>query len=472
MIIKPTHMKKKTMLIYTALLLFAVALLVFSCKKTVKKEVVRPPLSEVKHVDWSRPAVIYEVNTRQFSKEGTFKGVEKELPRLKEMGIDLLWLMPVNPIGIKNHKGKLGSYYSVRDYKAINPDYGNMDDFKQLVAAVHALGMKIIIDWVPNHSSWDNALTKTHPEYYMKDSLGGFLSAFDWTDVIRFDYKNPGLRHYMIETMEWWYKETGIDGFRCDVAHMVPVDFWDECRAALDSIRPVFMLAEADQPFLHKKAYDATYDWKFYHVMNEIAKGRMNARAVVDHFNWVDTTYPGDSYLMQFTSNHDENSWNGTEYERLGEGAKTFAVLCATLPDMLLIYNGQESAFNRRLKFFEKDSITWGKYELKDFYKTLIMLKKNNKAIWNGNGGRPEWIETNQDTTVLAFERIRDNDAVLVVANLSARPVDAVLKEPAMKGEFTEIFSGKKTSIDEKTRFSLKPWEYLVFTNQGPAAAK
>jgi glycosidase len=455
-------MKKNSLMIYI-LLVFLLALGIFiSCVSKEKKPVVRPPLSEVKHLEWTRSAVIYEVNIRQFSKEGSFKGVEKELTRLKELGIDILWLMPVNPIGIKNHKGKLGSYYSVKDYSTVNPDYGKMDDFKQLVQEVHKLGMKIIIDWVPNHSSWDNPLTISHPEYYLKDSVGKFQSAFDWTDVIRFDYNNPGLRKYMTETMEWWYKETGIDGFRCDVAHMVPVDFWDQLRASLDSIKPIFMLAESDQPFLHKKAYDATYDWKFFHIMNEIARGKMNAREVSKHFNWVDSIYPGDSYLMQFTSNHDENSWSGTEFERMGEGAKTFAVLCATLPDMLLIYNGQESGFNRRLKFFEKDSISWGKYELKDFYKTLINLKKENKAIWNGNGGKPQWITTSKDTSVIAFARVSEQNEIVVLANLSARNLDITIKNTLVEGEFTDVFTNKKVTLNKGSKFILKPWEYIV----------
>jgi cyclomaltodextrinase len=455
-------MKRNSLMIYV-LLVFLVALGIFiSCVSKEKKPLVRPALSEVKHLDWTRSAVIYEVNIRQFSKEGTFKGVEKELTRLKELGIDILWLMPVNPIGIKNHKGKLGSYYSVKDYSTVNPDYGKMDDFKQLVQEVHKLGMKIIIDWVPNHSSWDNPLTISHPEYYLKDSLGKFQSAFDWTDVIRFDYNNPGLRKYMTESMAWWYKETGIDGFRCDVAHMVPVDFWDQLRASLDSIKPIFMLAESDQPFLHKKAYDATYDWKFFHIMNEIAKGKMNAREVSKHFNWVDSIYPGDSYLMQFTSNHDENSWSGTEFERMGEGAKTFAVLCSTLPDMLLIYNGQESGFNRRLKFFEKDSISWGKYELKDFYKTLINLKKENKAIWNGNGGRPQWIATSRDTSVVAFARVSELNQIVVLANLSARNLDIIIKNTPVEGEFTDVFTNKKVTLNKGSKFILKPWEYIV----------
>jgi glycosidase len=457
-------MEFKPQILILLCLLALSGIVIYSCTRQ-QKPIVKPPLSEVKHVDWSRNKVIYEVNIRQYSKEGTFVAFQKDLPRIKELGIDLIWVMPINPIGVKNRKGPAGargSYYSVSDFKAVNPEYGSFEDFKNLVNKVHALGMKIILDWVPNHSSWDNELTKTHPEYYLKDSLNRFVSAFDWTDVIRFNYKNEGLRRYMTETMKWWLTETGIDGFRCDVAHMIPVDFWDSLRLALDSIKTVFMVAEADKPEFHKKAFDASYDWKFYHIMNEIAKGKQKATAVEKHFNWVDSIYPGYSYLMQFTSNHDENSWNGTEYERLGEGAKTFEMLCGTLPDMLLIYNGQESAFNRRLKFYEKDSISWGKYELTGFYKTLVALKKRNKALWNGSGGRPEWIKTTQDSSIVAFVRQSEGNIIFVAANLSPKTVEFKLKVSPITDVLKNVFNGDEVKVKEGIPITLKPWEYII----------
>ncbi len=365
-------MKMKTMLIN--LIVFLVFMLGVGVGYTVAQinRSVPPIRSEVKHADWSKNAVIYEVNIRQYSIEGTFKSFERDLPRLKQLGIDILWLMPINPIGVKNRKEPLGSYYSVKDFSSINPEFGKIGDFKQLVKSAHNYGMKLIIDWVPNHSAWDNELSNSHPEYYMKDSVGKFVSPFDWTDVIRFDYNNSNLRKYMINTMKWWLTETDIDGFRCDVASMVPIDFWEQLRPELETVKPVFMVAEADIPELHNKAFDVSYDWKFHHIMNQIAKGKMNANAITKHFNWVDSIYPTNSYLMQFTSNHDENSWNGTEYERLGNGVQTFAVITALLRDMPLIYNGQESSFNRRLKFFAKDSIdsdllTWRSLKCRRF---------------------------------------------------------------------------------------------------------
>jgi glycosidase len=444
-----------------------IAGIAFSYSCTRKKPFIPPARSEVRHADWAKNAVIYEVNIRQFSKEGTFKAFEKDLSRLKEMGIDILWIMPVHPIGIKERKGKLGSYYSVRDYKAINPEFGNMDDFKHLVKATHELGMKLIIDWVPNHTSLDNVLVKNHPEYFLKDSTGKFVSPFDWTDVIRLDYKNPGMRRYMIETMQWWLTETDMDGFRCDVAHMIPTSFWDELRPELDKVKPVFMLAEADIPEQQNKGFDMSYDWKFHHIMNEIAKGKKKATEIMKHFIWVDSVYPGNSYLMQFTSNHDENSWNGTEYERLGDGVQTFAVLAATIPDMLLIYNGQESAFNRRLKFFEKDSITWGKYPLTSFYKTIIGLKKSNKAIWNGEeGGKLQPVKTNRDSSVFAFVREKENQKVLVILNLSAKEMDIKLNSSVLAGDYVELFTQKSAAFTDKEKLFLKPWEYLVYVKK------
>jgi 1,4-alpha-glucan branching enzyme len=446
------------------ILLFVFSLLILTSYSCVQKsDKTLPKLSEVKHPEWSRNAVIYEVNVRQYSKEGTFKAFEKDLPRLKELGVDLIWVMPINPIGEVNRKGELGSYYSVKDYKAINPEFGTIDDFKQLVKATHDLGMKIIIDWVPNHTSWDNVLTKEHPDYYMKDSSGNYVSPFDWTDVIRLDYTNPDTRNYMTETMQWWLTETDIDGFRCDVAHMVPVDFWNELRPQLEKIKPVFMLAESDQPFLNEKAFDMTYDWKFHHIMNQVAQGKMSANAIIDHFNWVDTAYPKDSYILQFTSNHDENSWNGTEFERMNGGAKTFAVISTIMPDMLLIYNGQESAFNRRLKFFEKDSIDWNNYAYADFYKTLANLEDRNTAMRNGSeGGKLQFIMVPDDSTVLACTRITETDKIVMLCNLKNVADTVTIESKLLEGSYKEVFTNEQFNFGKSEEFILQPWQYMV----------
>lgn len=458
-------MKRKLTYIY---LLFLLILLgIGSGIIYAQKRYVPPAMSEVKHVSWSKNAVIYEVNIRQYSKSGTFKAFEHDLPRLKALGVEILWIMPVNPIGEKDRKGKLGSYYSVKDYKAINPEFGTMDDFKHMVSTIHKLGMKVILDWVPNHTSLDNNLVKTHPEYYLKDSLGRMVSPFDWTDVYRLDYTKPATRQYMTQTMQWWLKETDLDGFRCDVAHMIPVDYWNEARVELEKVKPVFMLAEAEQPFLNQKAFDMTYDWTFHHLMNDIAKGKAKASAVFSRFVKVDSTYPGNSYLMEFTSNHDENSWNGSEYERMGAGARTFAVLSATTPGMFLIYNGQESAFKRRLKFFEKDSIDWDNYSLTAFYKKLISLKKTNHALWNGvSGDGLNKISTGRDSVVCAYIREKGNQKVVVICNLSPKAVRFSANSTLLTGAFKEIFTGERRQFNRKAEFNMKPWQYLVFDKE------
>jgi len=445
-----------------SVILIAACIFVVACAKKKQVKQIAPP-SEVRHIEWSKNAVIYEANIRQYSPEGTFNAFIGDLPRLKSLGIDIIWVMPINPIGEIKRKGKLGSYYSVRDYRAINPEFGNLEDFKNMVNEVHKLGMHIIIDWVPNHSSWDNKVFKEHPEYYLKDTSGKFVSPYDWTDVVRFNYKNPGMRKWMIETMKFWLTETGIDGFRCDVAHMVPIDFWDSCRMELDKVKPIFFLAEADKPELHAKAYDMSYDWKFHHIMNQIAKEKKTANAIEKHFAWADSIYPSGSILMEFTSNHDENSWSGTEFERLDGGAQTFAVLAATVPGMLLIYNGQEAAFNKRLRFFEKDTIKWDNFVYTDFYKKLIALKKQNQALWNGTeGGSFQRIATTDNKSIFAFIRNKNDSQVAVILNLTKKTRTIAITSDIADGEYFDIFKSKQMTLRKFQKLVLNPWQYIV----------
>jgi glycosidase len=427
----------------------------------VKKE---PPQSFVVHPEWSRYATIYEVNIRQFTPEGTFAAFLEHIPRLKKMGVDILWLMPVNPIGEKNRKGSLGSYYSVKDYKGINPEFGTLDDFKKLVEQAHQEGMKVIIDWVANHSSWDNPWITEHPDWYKKDSLGNILSPFDWTDVAQLNYDNKDLRAGMIDALKYWIRETDIDGYRCDVAGMVPVDFWESARAELDQVKPVFMLAEAEEPQHHIRAFDMSYAWELHHILNSIAKGEKNANAIEAYFNKQDTLYPADAYRMLFTSNHDENSWNGTEFERMGEASICMAVLTATLPGMPLIYSGQESAFNERLRFFEKDTIDWKDYRLEPFYQKLFTLKHAYQPLWNGSwGGGMERVPTSADSTVFAFIREKEGDRVFVMANLKGQVQEIKLKGISFAGNYKEWFTEEVAAFKKGAVVRLKPWEYKVY---------
>ncbi|OYU37004.1 alpha-amylase family glycosyl hydrolase [Novosphingobium sp. PASSN1] len=386
-------------------------------------------VSAVKHPDWSQRATIYEVNIRQYTPEGTFRAFEQHLPRLRKMGVDVLWIMPVNPIAKQERKGSLGSYYAVSDYLAVNPEYGDMADFKHLVNAAHQQGFKVILDWVANHTGWDHVWTREHPDWYLRNAAGAlegyhYKDLSDgheevWADVIGLDYRKQAVRDGMIAAMKFWLTETGIDGFRCDVAWTLPVDFWDQARAEFDTVKPVFMLAEADTPEMQLRAFDMTYDWKLYHLLIDVAKGKADARDLAKHYTAPARRYPAGAMRMAFTSNHDENSWNGTDKELYGDGADAMAVLAATLPGMPLVYGGQEDGLNKRLKFFDKDPIAWGKKPRAAFYASLLALKHRHPALTSEHQpGNLEIIETG-NPKVYAFRRIMGADRVRVEVNVS-----------------------------------------------------
>ena len=420
--------------------------------------------SAVVHPEWSKNAVIYEVNIRQYTPEGTFAAFEKHLPRLKEMGIGILWLMPVNPIGVQNRKGSLGSYYSIKDYLGVNPEFGTLNDLKRLVNKAHELGMKVIIDWVADHSSWDNSLVTEHPEWYQHDSTGKIKSPVpDWTDVAGLDYKQPGICDYMTNALIYWVKNADVDGFRCDVAAMLPVGFWNDAIPKVQNVKHVFMLAEAEAPEMHDTAFDMTYSWDLYHLLNDIAKGKATADKIDSLWVKEASLYPADAYRMHFTSNHDENSWNGTEYERLGNATLTMAALTFTVPGMPLIYCGQEAALKKRLRFFDKDTINWDNYKVEKFYSTLIDLKKNNKALWNGDiGGKLIKVHTDIDKEVYAFIREKFDQKVLCIFNLTPDFVTARLQGTDFSGHYKDIFRMSNVDLKDGTPVNLNAWEYLI----------
>jgi len=452
-----------------SLLIFSIAIILVSCvqagDKTKEEKNTVKEMDGIKHLDWSRNANIYEVNIRQYTEEGTFDAFRKHLPRLKDMGVDILWIMPIHPVSELNRKGSLGSYYAVRDYKDVNSEFGNLNDFKELVDEAHSLGMKVIIDWVANHSGWDNVWKDEHPEFYEKDKDGKLVSPFDWTDVISFDYNNQAMRDSMIDALKFWVKEYNIDGYRCDVAGMVPTDFWETVRYELDQIKPVFMLAEdEDQAALINKAFDMNYAWKLHHKMNEIAKGEKKAKDLWGYFLWSGTTFHEDAYRMNFTTNHDENSWNGTIKERLGDAGQAMAVMAWTVPGMPLIYSGQEAGMDKRLEFFEKDTIIWGDVIYQDFYTTLNGLKKSNKALLTGKeGGMMLQLSEGQNEDIFAFKREKDGDKIVVIINLSKEAQKFSINANEVNGEYKELFTGESMDLTEGIQFDLKPWEYLVF---------
>lgn len=384
----------------------------------------------VVHVAWSRQATIYEVNLRQYTPEGTIKAFAPHLPRLQAMGVDILWLMPVHPIGQKHRKGTLGSYYAVKDYQAVNPEFGTLQDLKDLVAAAHALGMKVILDWVANHTAWDHPWVSQQPGWYKKNASGQIFPVTfgegdtkeEWTDVVALDFTQPALRRAMTDALLFWVREAGIDGYRCDVAGLVPTDFWEQARAELDRVKPVFMLAEWSEPGLHHKAFDMTYDWGLLDLFKAIAKGQAGKAELARHFLQPKVAYPADAYRMTFTSNHDVNSWHGSDAELYGAALPAFAVLAATLPGMPLVYGGQESRLDKRIAFFEKDPIAWGDRPLEKLYTELLQMKHAHPALANGAAGAPlEVIETGV-SAVFAFRRAKGDDRVTVVVNLSAQP--------------------------------------------------
>jgi glycosidase len=379
------------------------------------------------HARWSRQATIYEVNIRQYTPEGTFKAFAQHLPRLARMGVGILWLMPIHPIGQRNRKGTLGSYYSVADYTGVNPAFGTLEDLRALVRQAHALGMKVILDWVANHTAWDHPWTRAHKDWYKLDAKGeiypvtfqaGTPHEEQWGDVVALDYAKPALRTAMIEAMSYWLREADIDGFRCDVAFLVPTDFWVGARAALDAIKPVFMLAEADKPELHA-AFDMSYGWDTAEIMKNIARGKASAQALRD---WARAppAFPADAYRMRFTNNHDFNSWQGSDAELYGAAFPAMAMLSFTLPGMPLIYGGQEAGLARKLPFFEKDAIEWGSFKLERFYAELIALKKRNPALAAGQQGGTLALRDAGAPELFAFTRRLGAHGVDVTVNLSA----------------------------------------------------
>ncbi|WP_018622561.1 alpha-amylase family glycosyl hydrolase [Spirosoma luteum] len=424
--------------------------------------------------EWAKNATIYEVNTRQFSPQGSFKAIEEELPRLKEMGIDIIWLMPIFPLSQENKQGTLGSLYAIADYDKVNAAYGTLADFKALVNRAHALGLHVLLDWVASHTGRDHVWVDAHPDWYLQEN-GRMIAPIDpqtnkstnWKDVVALDYNNPDMRRAMISTMQYWVKETDVDGYRCNMGGFVSNDFWAELRPELDKIKTVFMLSEweneADQ---FKSCFNMNYSWTMHTIMKAVAKGLQTADKIDSVREVNQQRFPIWYYQMLFTQNHDENTNNGTVTETFGPGADAFMVLSCTLEGMPLVYNGMESNLTKRMSFFEPDTIAWGNYAKSDFFKTLLTLKHRNRALWNGlAGGKAIKISTDHDDTVYAFYRQRDSDRVVVLLNLSDHAQTVHLIGDGFTGMYTEIFSHQPIELKSEMTATLKPWEYRVLTN-------
>ena len=412
---------------------------------------------------------MYEINIRNFTQEGTFAAAEAHLDRLQELGVGILWLMPIHPIGVEKRLGSLGSPYAVRDYLEVNPQYGTLADLKSFVDAAHARGLYVLLDWVANHTAWDNVLTEEHRDWYVTDR-GSFIPppGTNWSDVIELDFSERGLRDYMIEAMRFWVEEAGIDGFRFDAVDFVPLDFWKEATAALKETRPdLFLLAEGPDADYHEAGFDATFAWSFYGfgggVAKRIADGELGATGLRGFVSQEARDYPEDAYRLLFTSNHDENAWYGTPTELFGPGADVLAVLTATLDGLPLIYMGQEAGLNRRLAFFDRDPITWRAHANEAFYRTLLHLKRRNRALWSGTaGGDVATISTNLPQDVFAFQRAGGGDRVVVFANLSGDEQRVTFDASAFTGTYRDVFTDGEVELAGSEEVVLGPWSYRV----------
>ena len=378
------------------------------------------------HPEWTYDAVVYEMNVRQYTPEGTFAAAEQHLPRLKELGVDIVWLMPIYPIGLKERKGTLGSYYAISDYCKTNPEFGTLEQFDAFVTSAHKLGLKVVLDWVANHTSPDALWINERPaDWHVRDEQGNTIVQYDWTDIAKLNYDNHDMRAEMVKAMRFWM-ERGIDGFRCDMACEVPFDFWKATTAELRKDYPqMYWLAEGENTELHNNSFDASYAWELHHLLNAIARSEKGVNELKEYIAKDAAAHPAEAFRLMFTSNHDENSWAGTEFERMGDAAKVMAVLTFTLPNgQPLIYTGQEMGWNKRFEFFEKDHIpAWEANEYAEFYKSLTTLRHNNPALAAGErGGNIEYIDAVPEG-VFAFRRAVEGNSVTVYANLTKEAV-------------------------------------------------
>ena len=467
--------------------MFGLALLLTACQKqnqNKKDDTLQESFEPISN-EILESSVIYEANIRQYSPEGTFSAFTKDIPQLKELGVKVIWLMPVYPISMKNRKATpdlsiediedpaekekyLGSYYAISDYTAINPEFGSMEDFDELIKTAHDNEMYVILDWVANHTGWDHEWIEKHPEYYHKDKEGNVTDpinpdtgeSWGWTDVAHLNYENDSLWTAMKEEMLYWVKEKNIDGFRCDVAGNVKTEFWNYVVPELQKEKPLFILAESEDKDLFYEAFDMGYNWEGHHIMNEIAKEKMSVKDWDAYMAKIDTTYQDDDYLMNFITNHDENSWNGTVNERMGDAAETMLAFTYALPGMPLIYSGQEYGMDKRLKFFENDSILKTKGELWDLHVKLGQLKNNTLAL---NGAKEaasyDRLSTSNDKNIIAFQRTKGDSQLVYLANFSSEPQSF---EISLSGQFEDVIAKENIEFKTEQIHNFEPWEYKI----------
>jgi alpha-amylase len=463
-----------------------------ACKSEPKQEEVTvetPKESAAVNDEMLETAIIYEANIRQYSSEGTFNAFTKDIPQLKELGVKVIWLMPIFPISETKRKATggdfasliedeserekmLGSYYAVSDFTEVNPEFGTKEDFRTLLKTAHYNDIYVILDWVPNHTGWDHVWIKNHPEFYTKNAEGEITDPLNedgepvgWADVADLDYSNESLRKEMISDMNYWLSEEGVDGFRCDVAGSVPLDFWEQAVPQLRETKDIFMLAEAWEPeLLHDNLFDMAYAWDGHHMMNAIASGEKDATAFNEYLTKVEKDYEDNDILMNFVTNHDENSWNGTIKERMGSNASAMTALSYTMPGMPLIYSGQEYDMDHRLKFFEKDSIPKTKGNMWPLLEKLGKLKTENKALHSGkNAAALSVLKTSMPKAVIAFKREKAQDQLVYLANVSNNPTTFTVQ---LEGTYLDEMTGKEITITKDQEHTLKGNQYVIYTQK------
>ncbi len=449
-------MKKR----HVCLLLIVFTFSLICCRSTTMSNLDKAQIDG--HPAWIMQGNIYEVNVRQYTPEGTFNAFAKHLDRLKAMGVETIWFMPINPISKLDRKGTLGSYYAVSDYTTINPEFGIMDDFKNVVKAIHDRGMKVLIDWVPNHAGADHRWITDHPDFFVKDKSGKAAVAFDWADTRQLDYKNPVLQDSMVAAMKFWVKSTNIDGFRCDVAWNVPASFWKKSIPQLKKMKNLFMLAEGDSAYLPKSGFDAVYPWHMFKMMEKVAKGEKSPLALDSINKENENLYPGNTIQMYFTSNHDENSWNHADFGTFpGVVHAPFAVFTQTMKNSVpLIYGGQEEPVLRALQFFDKDPMIFKNFEREKFYKTLLNLRKRNEGL-SANASFKKVI-VGDEKSIYAYVREKENEKILVILNFSGMEQAISINDKSLTGKAYNVFKENEELLNSKER-KIKPWGYEVY---------
>lgn len=445
------------------ILLSILSIAIIGCKNP-KVDVVAQPDSTIKSITDNdlETAVIYEANIRQYSEEGSFNAFTDDVPKLKALGVKLIWLMPVFPISEAKRKGPLGSYYAVSDYTKVNPEFGSIEDFRTLVKTIHDNDMFVILDWVPNHTGWDHHWISNHPDFYTHNAAGEIIhpEGTDWTDVADLNYDNMDMQEAMIADMMYWVEKENIDGFRCDVASEVPTTFWEKAIPRLRAKHSVFMLAEAEKAELNKDPlFDMSYAWSGHHLFNQLAKGEANADDLKTYVSKINNTFEANDMLMNFVTNHDENSWNGTIEERMGSAAPAITVLSYTLPGMPLIYSGQEYGMNHRLKFFEKDQIPKTKGEAWQLLEQLAVLKQN-PALHGGKEAADLTFLDTDDKEVIAFSRTKAENEIVVFINLSKNQKEI---KPDLAGNFKDFFLKSELTLN-KTSLTIPSNGFKVYS--------